>query len=153
MGDWLAGGRVSVQAILSPISRMDLDKMQTQGLPVDWFDPDQLERRCLHRGGRWRRGANQPRAPSLTPPRWRSIGCCHAKDRSPIRESLPWATKAPTRYASIFPKIKFPGEIAARPGQMKASYPVVDRAEWMDQEPIRKFVKEVLEQRTKVILR
>ena len=28
-------------------------------------------------------------------------------------------------------------------------YPFVDRAEWMDQEPIRKFVKEVMEQRRK----
>jgi hypothetical protein len=30
-----------------------------------------------------------------------------------------------------------------------ARYPSVDRADWMDQEPIRKFVKEVMEQRRK----
>ena len=42
MGDWLAGGKFAF-TIFSPVSRMDLDKMQTQGLPVDWFDPDHLK--------------------------------------------------------------------------------------------------------------
>ena len=42
MGDWLAGGKYAF-SVFGPVSRMDLDKMQTQGLPVDWFDPDHLK--------------------------------------------------------------------------------------------------------------
>ena len=42
MGDWLAGGKYAF-SMFGPVSRMDLDMMQTQGLPVDWFDPDQLK--------------------------------------------------------------------------------------------------------------
>jgi len=36
-----------------------------------------------------------------------------------------------------------------RPDGDENRYPFVDRAEWMDQAPITKFVKEVLEQRKK----
>src|SRR5687767_3777688 len=42
MGDWLAGGRYAL-SLFAPISRMDLDLMQLQGLPVAWFDPEQLK--------------------------------------------------------------------------------------------------------------
>ena len=42
MGDWLAGGKYAI-SIFGPVSRMDLDLMQTQGLPVDWFKPDHLK--------------------------------------------------------------------------------------------------------------
>ena len=50
MGDWLAGGKFAF-TIFSPVSRMDLDKMQTQGLPVDWFDPDHLKEGAYIAGG------------------------------------------------------------------------------------------------------
>ena len=36
-----------------------------------------------------------------------------------------------------------------RPEGDEARYPFVDRADWMDMEPIRKFVKETMEQRKK----
>ena len=42
MGDWLAGGKFAL-SIFAPVARMDLDVMQTQGIPVDWFDPEQLK--------------------------------------------------------------------------------------------------------------
>ena len=52
------------------------------------------------------------------------------------------------RCASIFQKTKCRAATAGRRAT-KAATPFVDRAEWMDQAPISKFVKEVLEQRTK----
>ena len=50
MGDWLAGGKYAI-SIFGPVSRMDLDLMQTQGLPVDWFKPDQLKEGTYITGG------------------------------------------------------------------------------------------------------
>ena len=50
MGDWLAGGKYAF-SIFGPVSRMDLDLMQTQGLPVDWFKPDQLKEGTYITGG------------------------------------------------------------------------------------------------------
>src|SRR5437899_12105915 len=42
MGDWLAGGKFAI-SIFAPVSRMDLDVMQMQGLLVSWFEPDHLK--------------------------------------------------------------------------------------------------------------
>ena len=50
--------------------------------------------------------------------------------------------------ASIFRKTKC-RRGNRRPEGDENRYPFVDRAEWMDQAPISKFVKEVLEQRKK----
>jgi len=50
MGDWLAGGKYAI-SIFGPVSRMDLDLMQTQGLPVDWFKPDHLKEGTYITGG------------------------------------------------------------------------------------------------------
>ena len=50
MGDWLAGGKFAI-SIFGPVSRMDLDLMQTQGLPVGWFKPDHLKEGTYITGG------------------------------------------------------------------------------------------------------
>src|SRR5258705_11694403 len=50
MGDWLAGGKFAF-SIFGPVSRMDLDLMQIQGLPVGWFKPDQLKEGTYITGG------------------------------------------------------------------------------------------------------
>lgn len=50
MGDWLAGGKYAI-SIFGPVSRMDLDLMQTQGLPVDWFKPGHLKEGTYITGG------------------------------------------------------------------------------------------------------
>ena len=47
------------------------------------------------------------------------------------------------------PKDKVPRGNRRPEGADENRYPFVDRAEWMDQEPFRKFVREVLEQRRK----
>ena len=129
MGDWLAAGRFAF-SIFSPISRMDLDKMQTQGLPVDWFDPDHLKEGAYIAAGAGG-AALMNRAPHPNAAKVALNWLLSREGQIAYQRILPWATRAPTRSASIFPKIKFPGEIAARKGN-ESKYPVVDRAEWMD---------------------
>ncbi|MGZ9213691.1 MAG: ABC transporter substrate-binding protein [Candidatus Binatia bacterium] len=117
MGDWLAGGKFAL-SIFAPVARMDLDVMQTQGLPVDWFDPEQLKE-----------GAFSPPAPAArrcsakrrtpTPPKSRSTGCSRAKGRCTISGSLPPAKKGRIRCASIFPRTKCRAATAAQPTPMK----------------------------------
>lgn len=144
MGDWLAGGKFAL-SIFAPISRMDLDVMQGQGLPVNWFDPQQLKEGAYITAG---------------------SGGVALVNRSPhpnaAKVALNWvlSREGQIAYQRIFtegndgpdslridiPKDKVPRG-NRRPQVDPDRYPIVDRAEWMDMAPIRKFLKEVMAQR------
>jgi iron(III) transport system substrate-binding protein len=144
MGDWLAGGKFAF-SIFGPVSRMDLDLMQIQGLPVAWFSPDHLKEGAYITAG--------------------SGGVAlinKAPHRNAAKVGLNWllSREGQIAYQRIFtegndgpdslridiPKDKVP-KGNRRPEADPNRYPLVDRAEWMDMSKIRNFLKEVLEQR------
>jgi ABC-type Fe3+ transport system substrate-binding protein len=144
MGDWLAGGKFAF-SIFAPISRMDLDVMQTQGLPVAWFAPDHLKEGAYITAG--------------------SGGVAlinKAPHRNAAKVGLNWllSRDGQIAYQRIFtqgndgpdslridiPKDKVPRG-NRRPQGEANRYPSVDRADWMDMSSIRSFIKEVLAER------
>ncbi len=146
MGDWLAGGKFAF-SIFGPVSRMDLDQMQLQGLPVDWFKPDQLKEGTYITGGSGG-VALINRAPH---PNAAKLGLNWLLSREgPIDYQRLFAqgNDGPDSMRIDIPKDKVPRS-NRRPEGGESSPPFVDRAEWMDQAPITKFVKEILEQRKK----
>jgi len=144
MGDWLAGGKFAL-SIFAPISRMDLDVMQTQGLPVSWFDPEQLKEGAYITAG--------------------SGGVAlinKAPHQNAAKVALNWllSRDGQIAYQRIFTegndgpdslRIDIPKDKVPRGNRRPQSnrYPIVDRAEWMDMTPIRAFIKETLAQRKK----
>lgn len=139
MGDWLAGGKYAF-SIFGPVSRMDLDKMQTQGLPVDWFDPDHLKEGAYITAGSG--GVALPsRAPHPNAAKV-AINWLLTREGQAIYQRLfTLGEEGPDSLRIDVPKDKVPRG-NRRPEGDETRYPFVDRAEWMDMEPIRKFVKE-----------
>ena len=146
MGDWLAGGKFAL-SIFGPVSRMDLDLMQMQGLPVDWFKPDQLKEGTYITGGSGG-VALINRAPH---PNAAKVGLNWLLSREgqiAYQRLFTQGNDGPDSLRIDIAKDKVPRG-NRRPDGDENRYPFVDRAEWMDQAPITKFVKEVLEQRKK----
>ncbi len=146
MGDWLAGGKFAF-SIFGPVSRMDLDLMQTQGLPVDWFKPDQLKEGTYVTGGSGGvaliNKAPHPNAAKV------GLNWLLSRDGQIAYQRLfAQGNDGPDSMRIDIPKDKVPRGNRRPEGDENRS-PFVDRAEWMDQAPISKFVKEVLEQRKK----
>jgi ABC-type Fe3+ transport system substrate-binding protein len=146
MGDWLAGGKFAF-SIFAPVSRMDLDLMQTQGLPVGWFKPDQLKEGTYITGGSGGvaviNKAPHPNAAKI------GINWLLSREGQIAYQRLfTQGNDGPDSLRIDIPKDKVPRG-NRRPEGDENRYPFVDRAEWMDQAPISKFVKEVLEQRKK----
>jgi iron(III) transport system substrate-binding protein len=146
MGDWLAGGKFAF-TIFSPISRMDLDKMQTQGLPVDWFDPDHLREGAYIAGGSGG-VALISRAPHPNTAKVALNWLLSREGQIAYQRIFTLGDEGPDSLRIDIPKDKVPRG-NRRPDGDEIRYPVVDRPEWMDMSSIRKFVKEVLEQRRK----
>jgi iron(III) transport system substrate-binding protein len=144
MGDWLAGGKFAL-SIFAPISRMDLDLMQTQGLPVSWFEPDHLKEGAYITGGSGGVAViNKAPHPNAT-----KLGLNWLLSREgqiAYQRIFAQGNDGPDSLRIDIPKDKVPKR-NRRPQGDANLYPFVDRPEWMDQEPIRKFVKEVMEQR------
>src|SRR5499426_1761723 len=146
MGDWLAGGKFAF-SIFGPVSRMDLDLMQIQGLPVGWFKPDQLKEGTYITGGSGG-VALINRAPH---PYAAKVGLNWLLSREgqvAYQRLFTQGNDGPDSLRIDIPKDKVPSG-NRRPEGDDNRYPFVDRSEWMDMEPIRKFVKETLEQRKK----
>lgn len=144
MGDWLAGGKYAL-SIFGPISRMDLDIMQIQGLPVSWFAPEHLkEGAYITAGSGGVALINKAPHPSAA-----KVGLNWLLSREGqivYQRIFTEGNDGPDSLRIDIPKDKVP-KGNRRPEGDPNRYPFVDRAEWMDQAPIRKFVKEVLEQR------
>jgi iron(III) transport system substrate-binding protein len=146
MGDWLAGGKFAF-TIFSPVSRMDLDKMQTQGLPVDWFDPDHLKEGAYIAGGSGG-VALINRAPHPSAAKVALNWLLSREGQIAYQRIFTLGDEGPDSLRIDIPKDKVPRG-NRRPDGDESKYPAVDRPEWMDMSSIRKFVKEVLEQRKK----
>lgn len=144
MGDWLAGGKFAF-SIFGPVSRMDLDKMQTQGLPVDWFDPDHLKEGAYITGGSGG-VALFNRAPHPHAAKVAINWLLTREGQMAYQRLFTTGEEGPDSLRIDIPKDKVPRG-NRRPEGDELRYPFVDRAEWMDMELIRKFVKELIEQR------
>lgn len=146
MGDWLAGGKFAF-SIFGPVSRMDLDLMQIQGLPVGWFKPDQLKEGTYITGG----SGGMALINKAPHPNAAKVGLNWLLSREgqiAYQRIFTQGNDGPDSLRIDIPKDKVPRG-NRRPEGDENRYPFVDRAEWMDQAPISKFVREVLEQRRK----
>jgi iron(III) transport system substrate-binding protein len=144
MGDWLAGGKYAM-TIFAPISRMDLDVMQIQGLPVAWFDPEQLKEGAYVTAGSGG-VALINRAPHPSAAKVALNWLLSREGQTAYQRIFTQGNDGPDSMRIDIPKDKVPRG-NRRPQSDPHRYLFVDRAEWMDQTPIRKFVKEVLAQR------
>ena len=146
MGDWLAGGKFAL-SIFGPISRMDLDIMQVQGLPVSWFTPEQLKE-----GAYITAGSGGVALINKAPhPNAAKVGLNWLLSREgqiAYQRIFTEGNDGPDSLRIDIPKDKVPRG-NRRPAGDPNRYPSVDRAEWMDMSSIRKFIKETLEQRKK----
>jgi iron(III) transport system substrate-binding protein len=146
MGDWLAGGKFAL-SIFGPISRMDLDIMQLQGLPVSWFAPEHLKE-----GAYITAGSGGVALINKAPhPNAAKVGLNWLLSREgqiAYQRIFTEGNDGPDSLRIDIPKDKVPRG-NRRPEGDPDRYPSVDRAEWMDMTSIRKFIKETLEQRKK----
>ena len=146
MGDWLAGGKFAF-SIFGPVSRMDLDLMQIQGLPVGWFKPDQLKEGTYITAG----SGGVALINKAPHPNAAKVGLNWLLSREgqiAYQRIFTEGNDGPDSLRIDIPKDKVPRG-NRRPEADPNRYPFVDRAEWMDMESIRKFIKETLEQRRK----
>lgn len=143
MGDWLAGGKFAM-SIFAPISRMDLDLMQTQGLPVAWFAPDHLKE-----GGYITAGSGGValinKAPHQNAAKIALNWLLSREGQIAYQRIFTEGNDGPDSMRIDIPKDKVPPG-NRRPPSDPNRYPSVDRAEWMDMTPIRNFIKESLQQ-------
>jgi ABC-type Fe3+ transport system substrate-binding protein len=144
MGDWLAGGRYAL-SLFAPISRMDLDVMQTQGLPVAWFDPAQLKEGAYVTAGSGG-VALINKAPHPNVSKIALNWLLSREGQIAYQRTFLQGNDGPDSMRVDIPKDKVPSG-NRRPQGDPNRYMFVDRAEWMDQEPIRKFIKDALSQR------
>jgi iron(III) transport system substrate-binding protein len=144
MGDWLAGGKFAL-SIFGPISRMDLDLMQGQGLPVSWFAPEHLkEGAYITAGSGGVALINKAPHPSAA-----KVGLNWLLSREgqiAYQRIFTEGNDGPDSLRIDIPKEKVPRG-NRRPQADPNRYPFVDRAEWMDMSSIRSFLKDVMEQR------
>jgi iron(III) transport system substrate-binding protein len=143
MGDWLAGGRYAI-SLFAPISRMDVDVMQTQGLPVAWFDPEHLKEGAYVTAGSGG-VALINKAPHPNASKIALNWLLSREGQMAYQRIFTEGNDGPDSMRIDIPKDKVPRG-NRRPQGDPNRYLFVDRAEWMDQEPIRKFVKEALAQ-------
>jgi iron(III) transport system substrate-binding protein len=146
MGDWLAGGKFAL-SIFGPVSRMDLDIMQIQGLPVSWFAPEQLKE-----GAYITAGSGGVALINKAPhPNAAKVGLNWLLSREgqiAYQRIFTEGNDGPDSLRIDIPKDKVPRG-NRRPEGDPNRYPFVDRAEWMDMTSIRNFLKDVMEQRKK----
>jgi ABC-type Fe3+ transport system substrate-binding protein len=147
MGDWLAGGKFAI-SIFAPVGRMDIDLMQTQGLPVDWFDPDHLKEGAYITAGSGG-AALINKAPHPNAAKLGLNWLLSREGQITYQRIFTTGEEGPDSLRIDIPKDKVPRGNKRPEGADENRYPFVDRAEWMDQAPISKFVREVLEQRRK----
>lgn len=142
MGDWLAGGKFAL-SIFAPISRMDLDVMQGQGLPVAWFSPDHLKEGAYITAGSGG-VALINKAPHQNAAKVALNWLLSREGQIAYQRIFTEGNDGPDSMRIDIPKDKVPPG-NRRPPSDPNRYPSVDRAEWMDMTPIRNFIKESLQ--------
>jgi iron(III) transport system substrate-binding protein len=146
MGDWLAGGKFAL-SVFGPISRMDLDIMQIQGLPVSWFAPEHFKEGAYITAGSGGvaliNKAPHPNAAKV------GLNWLLSREGQIVYQRIfTEGNDGPDSLRVDIPKDKVPRG-NRRPEGDPNRYPFVDRAEWMDMTSIRSFLKDVMEQRKK----
>jgi iron(III) transport system substrate-binding protein len=146
MGDWLAGGKFAL-SVFGPISRMDLDIMQIQGLPVSWFAPEHFKEGAYITAGSGGvaliNKAPHPNAAKV------GLNWLLSREGQIVYQRIfTEGNDGPDSLRIDIPKDKVPRG-NRRPEGDPNRYPFVDRAEWMDMTSIRSFLKDVMEQRKK----
>ena len=144
MGDWVAAGKFAV-SIFGPVSRMDLDVAKEQGLPVDWFRPDQLKEGAYITAGSGG-VALMNRAPHPNAAKVAVNWLLSREGQIIYQKIFRSGEDGPDSMRIDIPKDTVPKR-NLRPEGDEAKYPLMDRADLMDMEPIRKFIREVMEQR------
>lgn len=144
MGDWVAGGKYAI-SIFSPISRMDLDRAKEQGLPVDWFAPDHLKEGAYITAGSGG-VALMNRAPHPNAAKVALNWLLSREGQIAYQKIFTQGEDGPDSMRIDIPKDGVPKR-NRRPEGDESKFPVMDRADLMDMQPIRSFIKEVLEQR------
>ncbi|HWP56910.1 MAG TPA: extracellular solute-binding protein [Candidatus Acidoferrales bacterium] len=144
MGDWIASGKYAV-SIFGPVSRMDLDLAKEQGLPVDWFRPDQLKEGAYITAGSGG-VALMNRAPHPNAAKIAINWLLSREGQILYQKIFRSGEDGPDSMRIDIPKDMVPKRNLRPPGD-ESKYPLMDRAELMDMEPVRKFVRDVLAQR------
>jgi iron(III) transport system substrate-binding protein len=146
MGDWLAGGKFAL-SVFGPVSRMDLDIMQIQGLPVSWFAPEHLKEGAYITAGSGG-VALINKAPHANAAKVGLNWLLSREGQIAYQRIFTEGNDGPDSLRIDIPKEKVP-KGNRRPEADPNRYPFVDRAEWMDMTSIRNFLKDVMEQRRK----
>ena len=146
IGDWLAGGKFAL-SLFGPVSRMDLDIMQIQGLPVNWFAPEHLKEGAYITAGSGG-VALINKAPHLNAAKVGLNWLLSREGQIAYQRIFTEGNDGPDSLRIDIPKDKVPRG-NRRPEADPNRYPFVDRAEWMDMGSIRNFLKDVMEQRKK----
>jgi ABC-type Fe3+ transport system substrate-binding protein len=146
MADWMAAGKFAF-TIFSPISRMDLDVGKEQGLPVDWFQHEQLKEGAYITAGSGG-VALMNRAPHPNAAKVAINWLLSREGQMTYQRLFAQGEDGPDSMRIDIPKDKVPKR-NRRPHGDESKFPLMDRAELMDMEPIRKFVRELMEQRKK----
>ena len=140
-GDWLAGGKFAL-SIFGPISRMDLDVMQVQGLPVSWFAPDHLKEGAYITAG----SGGVALINKAPQPNAAKVGLNWLLSREgqiAYQRIFTEGNDGPDSLRIDIPKDKVPRG-NRRPQGGENLYPFVDRAEWMDMEPVNAIIGQAL---------
>jgi len=140
MGDWVASGKMAF-AILNSIGRMDIDDAKKQGLPVDWFGPRDLKEGAAITAGSGGvaliNRAPHPNAAKV------AINWLLSREGQMAYQRI----SALTGVGADSLRIDIPKDVVPKGSRRvdgkESKYPQTDRAEWMDMDPIRKFIKEV----------
>jgi iron(III) transport system substrate-binding protein len=144
MADWMAGGKFAF-TLFSPISRMDLDVGKEQGLPVDWFQPEELKEGAYITAGSGG-VALMNRAPHFNAAKVAINWLLSREGQITYQRLFTQGEDGPDSMRIDIPKDKVPKR-NRRPQDDESKFPLMDRADLMDMEPIRKFIREVMEQR------
>ena len=119
--------------------------MQVQGLPVSWFDPEHLkEGAYITAGSGGVAVINKAPHPNATKVALNWL--LSREGQIAYQRIFTEGNDGPDSMRIDIPKDKVPRG-NRRPQSDPNRYLFVDRAEWMDQAPIRKFIKESLAQR------
>ena len=146
MMDWLASGKVAI-TMFSPVGRMDLDQAMQQGLPVNWFEAQHLKEGAYITAGSGG-VALMKKAPHPNAAKLGLNWLLSREGQIAYQRIFTTGEQGPDSMRIDIPKDKV-AKRNRRPQDDNVEYPLMDRADYMDMQPIRNFIKEVLEQRKK----
>lgn len=138
MADWLASGRVAL-VVLNSVSRMDLGKAKQQGLPVDWFNPDELKEGAAvtaASGG----VALINRAPHPNAAKVAINWLLSREGQSAYQSLFTMDEEGPDSLRIDISKENVPRASRRIEGD-DTRFPMTDNPEWMDMKPISSFIK------------